>query len=554
MRSSISRLFGSLSTIGLLFGFLFFAASLTPSLMPRSYVIQGALSGVCSAIGYLFGVWLVWLYGYLQLPVWRDAPRAVKAAVIAAGLLISVYFISLSTGWQNSIRSLWGMDRIESAEPFKLALIAALIFIIALIAGRLFYFTWLAVSRWLAKFVPPRISNVVGGFVALALFWSAVEGVLLRAALHVADSSFQKVDALIEDKVPMPLDPGQTGSSASLVAWDGLGRQGRSFIASGPAATDIEAFWKEPARKPVRVYVGLNNTDTIDKRAKLALEELKRQDAFSRPLLVVVVPTGTGWVDEAAIDTLEYLHHGDVASVAVQYSYLASWLSLMVEPEYGAESAKALFREVYRHWTALPHDKRPKLYLYGLSLGALNSQLSVDFFDIVGDPFQGALWSGPPFASRMWTSVTANRDPQTPAWLPRFRDGSIIRFTSQKNALDIAGATWGAMRIVYLQYASDPITFFDIRSSYREPDWMKSPRGPDVSPGIVWIPGLTMLQLAFDMAIATTSPMGYGHVYAPQHYIDAWIAVTAPTIDQDHVESLKRHFDYMLDLDESKGG
>nr|WP_312872321.1 hypothetical protein [Rhizobium viscosum] len=25
--------------------------------------------------------------------------------------------------------------------------------------------------------------------------------------------------------------------------------------------------------------------------------------------------------------------------------------------------------------------------------------------------------------------------------------------------------------------------------------------------------------------MATTSPMGYGHVYAPQHYIDAWLAV-----------------------------
>ncbi|MBN9185939.1 MAG: alpha/beta-hydrolase family protein [Microbacterium sp.] len=35
-----------------------------------------------------------------------------------------------------------------------------------------------------------------------------------------------------------------------------------------------------------------------------------------------------------AIDPIEYLHHGDIASVATQYSYLASWMSLLVEPGY----------------------------------------------------------------------------------------------------------------------------------------------------------------------------------------------------------------------------
>jgi uncharacterized membrane protein len=231
-----------------------------------------------------------------------------------------------------------------------------------------------------------------------------------------------------------------------------------------------------------------------------------------------------------------------VASVALQYSYLASWLSLLVEPEYGSASGKALFREVYGYWTTLPRDKRPKLYLHGLSLGALNSQVSADIFDIVADPFQGALWSGPPFESRMWRDVTAARNPQSPAWLPQFRDGSLIRFTNQTNHLDIPGATWGPIRIVYLQYASDPITFFDAYSFYREPAWMRRPRGPDVSPSLRWFPALTMLQLLVDVAIATSSPMGYGHVYAPQHYIDGWVAVTDPKIDAEKLDALKRLF------------
>src|SRR5690606_36721000 len=141
-----------------------------------------------------------------------------------------------------------------------------------------------------------------------------------------------------------------------------------------------------------------------------ALEELKRVDAFSRSALVVITPTGTGWIDPAAIDAVEYLHNGDIASVALQYSYLNSPLALLVQPEYGRDAARALLTLIYDYWTALPEATRPKLYLHGLSLGAMHSQNSVELFEIIGDPFHGALWSGPPFESRMWRSCTEGRN------------------------------------------------------------------------------------------------------------------------------------------------
>ncbi|OWV86750.1 alpha/beta-hydrolase family protein [Rhizobium sp. R693] len=543
MKRLLLRLFVSLSTPGLALGFIFFAASLTPSLMPRSFFVQGALSGIAAAVGYLFGVTFTWLWKYLELPM--SAGRRLPGNLIVCGLgvVLSVLVLWRTAGWQNSIRDLWHMERVDTAEPFSVAFVAIVTFFIAVLAGRLFRLTCLFLSEWLSRFVPRRVSQVIGGILAIALFWSVVDGVLLRAALHLADSSFQRVDALLEDGVPKPSDPAKTGSAASLVTWEGLGRQGRNFIGSGPTAAQIADFWKTPAREPLRTYVGLNNAETIEERAKLALDEMKRQGAFERSLLVIIAPTGTGWIDPEAMDTLEYLHHGDVASVGLQYSYLTSWLSLLVEPEYGSASAKALFREVYGYWTTLPGDKRPKLYLHGLSLGALNSQVSADIFDIVADPFQGALWSGPPFESRMWRDVTAARNPESPAWLPRFRDGSLIRFTNQTNQLDIPGAKWGPIRIVYLQYASDAVTFFDPYSFYREPAWMRRPRGPDVSPSLRWFPALTMLQLLVDLAIATSSPMGYGHVYAPQHYIDGWVAVTDAKIDGEKLDALKRLFE-----------
>ena len=228
------------------------------------------------------------------------------------------------------------------------------------------------------------------------------------------------------------------------------------------------------------------------------------------------------------MDTLEYLHRGDTAIVGVQYSYLWSWLSLLVEPGYGAETGHALFREVYRHWVSLPKESRPKLYLHGLSLGALGSQQSLRFHEVLADPIQGAVWSGPPFASPMWSSVTRGRNSGSPVWLPVFGDSSVYRFTNQQNALDMAGVEWGPMRVVYLQYASDPTTFFSTDTLWRKPTWMMRPLGPDVSPELRWYPVVTFLQLALDMITATNVPMGYGHVFAPEHYIDAWVEVTEP--------------------------
>ena len=63
-----------------------------------------------------------------------------------------------------------------------------------------------------------------------------------------------------------------------------------------------------------------------------------------------------------------------------------------------------------------------------------------------GDPVQGALWSGPPFASTLWRSLTEERNPDSPAWLPRFRNGSFARFMNQDGAA-VARETTIAQRV-----------------------------------------------------------------------------------------------------------
>ncbi|WP_038971504.1 alpha/beta hydrolase [Bradyrhizobium genomosp. III] len=523
----IRRQLLSLSGVGLMLGALFFAAALTPTLIPRSYLTQGVLAGGCFAIGYFAGVLWRRLWHYLELPEPSARARSIANALAAAAcLLVVIVFLWRAAEWQNSIRAVMKMAPVETAHPLKVCVIALVSFVVLLVLGRLFALLARFLATHMRRVIPRKLANVIGVLAAGLLLWSIASNVLINTAFRALDSSFRELDALHEPARPQPTAADRTGSPASLVKWNELGRTGRRFIASGPNATEISAVSGRPAQDPVRVYVGLAGGATAQARARLALEELKRQRGFDRKILIVVTPTGTGWIDPAAMDTVEYLHHGDVASVAMQYSYLNSPMSLLFQPEYGAEAARALFAEIYGYWTTLPRDKRPKLYLHGLSLGAMNSEKSAELFEMIGDPIAGALWSGAPFESRLWRSITANRNPGSPAWLPQFRDNRFVRFMNQNGSTVPADAPWGPMRVVYLQYASDAITFFAYRDAYQAPAWMSAPRGPDVSPELRWYPIVTMLQLALDMAVATNTPMGFGHVYAPEHYVDAWIAVT----------------------------
>ncbi len=189
-------------------------------------------------------------------------------------------------------------------------------------------------------------------------------------------------------------------------------------------------------------------------------------------------------------------------------------------------------------------DTRPKLYLHGLSLGSYGSENALSPLNMIDNPVNGALWSGPTFGNPIWQDLTRNRNSDSPAWLPRISDGRTVRFTTQENALDLAGSSWSQMRLVFLQYASDPITFFEITSIFRPSVWMTGERAPDISENFRWYPLITMLQIAVDMLVATDVPEGFGHVFAAEHYTNAWVALTDPenwqTEDTERLKALFR--------------
>jgi len=527
---------------GILFGCGFFAASLTPSLVPRDAIMQGLVGGTVFAVGYGIAVTTLALWRWLELAE-PDRRYAVRWAIVSAlsGVALIAYCLSRTSEWQNAIHEVMGMPPVAKDHG---------LLVLAITAGTalvLFFLAWLlrllvrAISDRLRPFVPPRVAVLVGLVAAFVTFGALVDGVLVRYVYSVLDTSYARLDQLVPPDTAEPVEPWRTGSPRSLVPWDTIGRDGRRFLDGLSTRAELAAFWDRPVAQPARVYVGLNSAEDADARAALALDELLRVGAFDRSVLVVAMPTGTGFMDEGAIDTLEYLHRGDTATVAVQYSYLQSPFSLIFEPEYGAETARALLRTVYEHWSSLPPDSRPRLFLYGLSLGTLHSERSIRLHEIIADPLDGALWAGPPFLSPIHSEVTANRAPGSPEWLPRFEDGSLVRFMNQYEMTD-PDAEWGPIRIIYLQHASDPIVFFGFPIFWRRPTWLEAPRAPDVTDAMRWYPVITALQIAADMALSNNVPRGYGHQYAPGRYLDSWTRLTEPDVSDADLARLQKRF------------
>lgn len=529
LRQAAVSLARSFSFVGLVFAGFFFAASVTPSLLPRPFIFQGLLSGFAIAVGYGIGVGLLHVYEFLEIPppATRWQPGLRWTAGIAV-VVVFLYFLRQMTYWQNSQRELMEMPPVESVYPTSTAVVALVFGGSLVLCARGIAYLRRLVARQLKRVVPRRVAHGLSvTFVGLMLFFIG-NGVIARGLLTVADAFFQQADGLVDEGVAQPVEPLRCGSPNSLVDWNSIGRRGKDFLVEGPTGEELEKFSGRESRQPIRVYVGMRSADTRQDQARLAVDELIRVGGFERSVLVVATPTGTGWLDPGAVDTVEYLHGGDTAIVSIQYSYLPSWITILVDPKRSIESAAYLFEAVHEHWKTLPPESRPKLYLHGLSLGSLGSEVSAPWYAILEAPPHGAVWSGPPFPSSHWAYVTRTRNHDSPAWLPRYRDGSIVRFTAQQNTLDEA-PRWGPMRTVYIQYASDPMVFFSPSLMYKRPEWLTGKRGPDVSSHLEWYPVVTFLKVAFDLPMAIAVPNGYGHNYAARNYIDAWVAVTQPS-------------------------
>ncbi|WP_238538268.1 alpha/beta hydrolase [Oceaniovalibus guishaninsula] len=481
---------------------------------------------------------LVWRLLELPEATGRRADALRLGVILPMVALVAWNTIHVSE-WQSSVRLAVGMPPVEGAHAIRTLLIAVAIFAALLVTGRAIglMFDWLRAR--LVPFMPRRVANLAGGLIAAAILLVVTRDGIVNAAFGAVDRSLARAAHFFEPDGPPPSDPRASGGPGSLIDWGEMGAQGRDFVLRGPVQAEIAAFTGRQATAPLRIYVGLEAAQTPEDRAAIAVAEMERVGAFDRANLIVAMPTGTGWLDPGSHGPVEYLLDGDVATVAVQYSYLTSPLALVFETERGLDQSLALMRAVTERWDQMPEDARPRLYLHGLSLGAWSSMYAVDLFQLVNNPIDGALWAGPPFPSDLWRRATARRDPDSPYVLPRVGNGRLVRFADQRTR--IAPGGWGRMRIVFLQYASDPIVFYEPAAAWRRPQWMREPPAFDVSDELSWMPVVTMLQLALDMALATDVAPGYGHNYVAEDYIPAWAAVLGLDWPRSEIARLQAH-------------
>jgi uncharacterized membrane protein len=320
------------------------------------------------------------------------------------------------------------------------------------------------------------------------------------------------------------------------VAWNTLGYWGRYFVATASTKRDLQAFHRVETvvADPVRVYVGVRSADSPAARAALAVREFERAGGFDRKVLVVWVPTGMGWMIPKAAAALEQVYRGDTAIVAIQYSFLPSWLAAFVDAGQANEAGIALFAAVRARWSELAPDRRPKLVLFGKSLGTagveapfveINASSSVSNIVTRSD---GALIAGAKHSNPIHAQLTRERDRGSPVWLPVFDRGRAVRFVSSRDPHPpTSDAEWLMPRIIYLQHPSDPTVFWSIEAFWRPPEWMKPPRGFDVPHTVRWFPIVSGVQAAADVLNQLSPPPGFGHVYSTD-YVRAWASIVPP--------------------------
>ncbi len=516
---------------GLVLGGIFLAASLLPSLLPRPAVVQGVISGVSLAVGYGLGAGGAAVYRYLGVPSPRGRLRDALTGA-AVGLCVGTIVLASwkQVGWQNDIRILFGMPPIGPDGWPLVAAVTVLAATALLLLGRSVAAVFGDVRRRLGRRMPRRLATLLGGGLVVVVSWALFSGVLVTGFFAGANALFAPSDHVVTTGSRAPTSPERSGGPGSLVRWQDLGAEGRTFVAGGPTVADIDAVTGGGARLPVRVYVGLRSAETDQARADLVLAELKRTGAFDRKVLVLATTTGTGYLDRNGTDPLEYLWNGDTAIAGVQYSYLPSWISLLADQDAVRLTSQTVFDTVHRYWSTLPEASRPRLYLYGLSLGSYGVESILGSINLINEPIDGALLVGPPFVSPVHARLTADRDAGSPAWLPVYGRGRTVRFASETHGVDRTPGPWGPTRVVYLQHASDPVVFFSSDLAFAPPEWLRDDqqRGPDVSPRMGWFPVVTMVQVLLDLPNAGSVPMGYGHLYSAPAVERAWVGITEP--------------------------
>lgn len=521
------------------FGLLFWWMSLYPTLLPRSDINQGAISGISIALGMAIGALVAWIVGAVFAALGRTVP------VLPGGwgprLLGGISFLAVLLGlpwWlarQNAQRELVGMDAIGATSILVMVLVSLVVLALLVVIGRS--------VAWLVRRLDRRITRVVARPIAVAATVVIVtvlgvvitRDVVFQEFVSWANSTYGTFDDSTPEGITQPTSPLRSGGPGSLTPWDTLGSEGRNFAGGGPTVAQLQEFAGPEATvlEPIRVYAGLKSADSVEERARLAVEELERTGAFERSTLMIASVTGTGWVNPVVAAGLEYMNNGDTAIVGLQYSYLPSWISFLVDLDKASDAGRALIDAVQTRWSELPVDDRPRLLTYGESLGSFGAEAAFEgdtvaaSVDTATSEMDGVLFMGPTFANPIWSQIVDARMPGAPPWRPEYDGGRQVSIMGWPDQQPVPGQLSSTSRMVYVTHPSDPVTWARVSALWSKPIWMDKPPGYDVPSGTQWFPLVTFVQNVFDLMAGFSATPGYGHNYNPSA-ANGLAAIAAP--------------------------
>ncbi|MDQ8701677.1 alpha/beta-hydrolase family protein [Streptomyces sp. LHD-70] len=517
---------------------VFFWLSLTPSLVPRPWYLQGVIGGITAAIGYGVGSTLSTLFRALvrRRPSERTRVRCWQAYWVLSPVLAG-WLLAESARMQRQLRALQGLPPALTWDSALIALMTVTIALLVLLLARLVRLGSSRLIHGLGRLLPRPVAVGLGLLISAMLVTVGIRDVVFdRGVIDVADRIAQATNFGTKDGIHRPTSRLVSGGPESLIRWQDLGFQGRNFTGSSLSAARISAYTGRPAKSPVRVYISSSAPEAFSEdedepfqdQAQLAVRELKRTGAFHREVLAIAGTTGSGWIDATVAESLEYMYGGDTAIVAVQYSYLPSWVSFLVDKEKAGQSTRALVEAVRAELDALPENQRPLLAVTGESLGAYAIEESFGSVDALLGGTDGALLMGTPNFSPVSQELRARRDEGSPVWRPQFEDGRNVRFAQfPEKDLRRPPADWGHPRAVYLQNASDPVVWWSPDLLLERPEWLDQPLGPDITPEIDWFPFVGFWQTTVDMAVSYGVDAPHGHRYGAGS-VDGWAAVLPP--------------------------
>jgi uncharacterized membrane protein len=507
---------------------VFACLAFTPSLLPRSALLQGVVCGISAAIGYGLGVAGAWTWrAFADRDPRPPRPGAWRVFAISAVAALALA-LGLGQWWQAQLRDLMGAPTPNLLLLPLLPLAAVAIFTGLVALSRSLRGVYHRAAGRLQRWMGQRAANALGWVAVVVGTYLVASGLLLSGLATLADRSFSVRNTTTAEGVVRPTSALRSGGPGSLVSWESLGRQGRSITGSGPSAEAIAEWTGSKAQEPIRAYAGTVSAEDVEARAELAVADLERAGGFDRADLLVATTTGSGWLDAGAIDSFEYLTGGDSAVVAMQYSYLPSWLSYLVDQKKAREAGRQLFDAVYDRWSRRPPADRPRLFVFGLSLGSFGGETAFSGEYDLRNRTAGALFAGPPNFNTLYREFTDGRDAGSHEVEPVYKGGRTVRFTNEVAAgVPPTSAAWDGTRVLYLQHPSDPIVWWSPRLLWDRPDWLGEPHGRDVLDEMIWIPLLTFWQVTVDLPLATAVPDGHGHTYT-REFVDGWAAILQP--------------------------